>query len=88
VVVGHVGFLSDQRSSGTVKVFNTADHLVAHRKVTPDRNHFHFILKPGRYELKLTPSRMWTLCPTRADVRVRANRTTHAKQLGAPCGSY
>ena len=85
-VAGQVLF-TGQRETGAVKVFNEANRLVAHRDVDRNRNHFRFVLKSGRYTVKLGPPRTWFLCPSRADVRVRASRTVHVT-LGAPCAPY
>lgn len=50
--------------------------------------HSTFVLKPGRYTVRLTPHRqMWFECQTQATVGVEA-RTTSDVPLGYPCAIY
>lgn len=86
-LAGHVTFPSVRHAGGVVQVFNQANRLVAHRDVRPNRNQFQFVLKPGRYTVKLGHPGTWLACRIRADVRVRANRTVSV-MLGEPCGPY
>jgi hypothetical protein len=71
-----------------VSVFNATGRLVANRDVRPGHGYFRFVLKPGRYKVKLAYNRtVPDYCPQKRAVRVRAKRTIQI--LFAPaCGTY
>ena len=80
-VTGQV-WLVVRGTRAAMTVFNADRQLVAHRDLRWGHSHgftvtryFRFVLKPGRYEVKVKYSDR--VCPQKATVVVRANRMTH-----------
>lgn len=84
---------------GVVTVFNGAGQVIARHDVrnsgTPlvrSQRHFRFVLRPGRYEVKLGMKKRWAVagCRYNRSARVQANDTTHVllDENCAAFGSY
>lgn len=79
--------LLEQRGRAVVEVFNAAGWLVARDGVSYPRGHFRFVLKPGRYKVKLKPLHgrwhIFRYCPHERTARVHANRTPTSRSAKA-----
>jgi hypothetical protein len=71
-IAGRVQLAGVER--GIARLFTARHRLVAQRDLQ-GHGHFRFILKPGRYELRIAFSPV-NACPQKIAVRVQANRTS------------
>lgn len=69
---------AERGARGVVAIFNSAGRSVGRRDVRYPRGHFRFVLKPGRYKVKLELPKRWnSYCPHETTARVHANRATY-----------
>lgn len=79
--------LFGRKATGVAKVLDATGRLVGHQIVRWGHSRFRFVLKPGRYEVKVEPRRWVDMCPRQKTVWVRANGITHVV-FPTGCGSY